>query len=155
MKTNPKKLTYTPLTAEDFYNQIDKWTESDEYTKCIDALEAMPEEYRDYRYTYTFARTLENYAIIGDNNEGTPRGEGDKALLRAIALLESVRDEGQDLAAWNMRMAYGYQYLHGKEQTAIIYAKRWAELEPDNENAMEVIEELEKEILNEIDGRLD
>ncbi len=146
MKTNPIKLTYTPLTAEDFYNQIDKWTESDEYTKCIEALEAVPEEYRDYRYTYTFARTLENYAIIGDNDEGTPQDKRSQALLRAIELLESVRDKGQDLAAWNMRMAYGYQYLHGKEQTAILYAKRWAELEPDNENAMEVIEELEKEI---------
>ncbi len=140
------ELTYTPLTAEDFYNQIDKWTESDEYTKCIEALEAVPEEYRDYRYTYTFARTLENYAIIGDNDEGTPQDKRSQALLRAIELLESVRDKGQDLAAWNMRMAYGYQYLHDQEQTAIIYAKRWAELEPDNENAMEVIEELEKEI---------
>ena len=39
----------------------------------------------------------------------------DKALLRAIEVLESVREEGQDKAEWNMRMAYGYQsvsYTH-------------------------------------------
>ena len=33
--------------------------------------------------------------------------------LRAIEVLESVREEGQDKAEWNMRMAYAYQYLHG------------------------------------------
>ena len=31
----------------------------------------------------------------------------------------SVREEGQDKAEWNMRMAYAYQYLHGQEEKAI------------------------------------
>lgn len=34
-------------------------------------------------------------------------------------MLESVREEGQDKAEWNMRMAYGYQYLYGQEEKAI------------------------------------
>ena len=41
-------------------------------------------------------------------------------------MLESVREEGQDKAEWNMRMAYGYQYLYGQEEKAIPYAQRWA-----------------------------
>lgn len=73
----------------------------------------------------THWRALENYAIIGDHDEDTPNYKGDKALLRAIEVLESVR-EGEDKAEWNMRMAYGYQYLHGQEQKAIPYAQRWA-----------------------------
>ena len=40
---------------------------------------------------------------------------------------ESVQEEGQDKAQWNMRMAYAYQYLYGQEEKAIPYAQRWAE----------------------------
>ena len=38
-----------------------------------------------------------------------------------------------------MRMAYGYQYLYGQEEKAIPYAQRWAELDPEDENAPAVI----------------
>ena len=64
-----------------------------------------------------------------------------QALLRAIEVLEAVREEGQDKAEWNMRMAYGYQYLYGQEEKAIPYAERWAELDPEDENAPAVIRE--------------
>ena len=50
----------------------------------------------------------------------SPNYKGDKALLRAIEVLESVREEGRDKAEWNMRMAYGYQYLHGQEEEATV-----------------------------------
>ena len=69
-------------------------------------MNAIPEEWWDYRIAYAMARALENYAIIGDHDEGTPNYKGDKALLRAIDVLESVREEGQNKAEWNMRMAY-------------------------------------------------
>ena len=101
-------------------------------TRCIQALNAIPEDWRNYRTAYALARALENYAIIGDHDEGTPRYKGDKALCRAIEVLESVREEGQDKAEWNMRMAYGYQYLYGQEEKAIPYAQRWAELDPED-----------------------
>ncbi len=60
--------------------------------------------------------------------------------------MESVREEGQDKSEWNMRMAYGYQYLYGQEAKAIPYAKRWAELDPEDENAPAVIRECKAEI---------
>ena len=87
---------------------------------------------RDYLSAYALARTLENYAIIGDYEEGTPRYMGETALLRAIEVLEAVRGEGQGKAEWNMRMAYAYQYLHGHEAKALPYARRWAELDPED-----------------------
>ena len=59
------------------------------------------------------ARALENYAVLGDHQEEPPYYKAEKALRRAIEVLESVREEGQDKAQWNMRMAYGYQYLYG------------------------------------------
>ncbi|MEQ2398161.1 immunity protein Imm33 domain-containing protein [Merdimmobilis hominis] len=139
-------IPYTPENAEAFYQQLEQWNDEDEYTRCIQALNAVPEDWRDYRFAYALARALENYAIIGDHDEGTPNYKGDKALLRAIEVLESVREEGRDKAQWNMRMAYAYQYLYGQEEKAIPYAQRWAELDPEDENAPAVIRECKAEI---------
>ena len=139
-------IPYTQQNAEAFFAQLEQWNDEDEYTRCIQALNAIPEDWRNYRTAYALARALENYAIIGDHDEGTPRYKGDKALYRAIEVLESVREEGQDKAQWNMRMAYGYQYLYGQEEKAIPYAQRWAELDPEDENAPAVIRECKEEI---------
>ena len=139
-------IPYTQQNAEAFFAQLEQWNDEDEYTRCIQALNAIPEDWRNYRTAYALARALENYAIIGDHDEGTPNYKGDKALRRAIEVLESVREEGQDKAEWNMRMAYGYQYLYGQEEKAIPYAQRWAELDPEDENAPAVIRECKAEI---------
>ena len=139
-------IPYTPQNEEEFFQQLEQWNDEDEYTRCIQALNAIPEDRRNYRIAYAMARALENYAIIGDHDEGTPNYKGDKALRRAIEVLESVREEGQDKAQWNMRMAYGYQYLYGQEEKAIPYAQRWAELDPEDEDATAVIQECQKEI---------
>ena len=139
-------IPYTQQNAEAFFAQLEQWNDEDEYTRCIQALNAIPEDWRNYRTAYALARALENYAIIGDHDEGTLKSKGDKALLRAIEVLESVREEGQDKAEWNMRMAYGYQYLHACEEKAIPYAQRWAELDPEDENAPAVIRECKAEI---------
>ena len=139
-------IPYTQQNTEAFFVQLEQWNDEDEYTRCIQALNAIPEDWRNYRTAYALARALENYAIIGDHDEGTLKSKGDKALLRAIEVLESVREEGQDKAEWNMRMAYGYQYLYGQEEKAIPYAQRWAELDPEDENAPAVIRECKAEI---------
>ena len=139
-------IPYTQQDAEAFFAQLEQWNDEDEYTRCIQALNAIPEDWRNYRTAYALARALENYAIIGDHDEGTLKFKGDKALQRAIEVLESVREEGQDKAEWNMRMAYGYQYLYGQEEQAIPYAQRWAELDPEDKDAPAVIQECQKEI---------
>ena len=139
-------IPYTPQNEEEFFQQLEQWNDEDEYTRCIQALNAIPENQRNYRTAFALARALENYAIIGDHDEGTPNYKGDKALHRAIEVLESVREEGQDKAPWNMRMAYAYQYLYGQEEKAIPYAQRWAELDPEDKDAPAVIQECQKEI---------
>ena len=146
-------IPYTQQNAEAFFAQLEQWNDEDEYTRCIQALNAIPENWRNYRTAYALARALENYAIIGDHDEGTLKSKGDKALLRAIEVLESVREEGQDKAEWNMRMAYGYQYLYGQEAKAIPYAQRWAELDPEDEDAPAVIRECKAEIRKRQRGR--
>ena len=45
-----------------------------------------------------------------------------------------------------MRMAYAYQYLTGQKEKAVAYAEKWAELDPEDNSAKEVIEECMEEI---------
>ena len=139
-------IPYTPQNEEAFFQQLEQCNDEDEYTRCIQALNAIPEDLRNYRIVYAMARALENYAVLGDHQEEPPYYKAEKALRRAIELLESVREEGQDKAQWNMRMAYGYQYLYHQEEKAIPYAQRWAELAPEDEDAPAVIQECQKEI---------
>ena len=141
-----RHIPYTPQNVEEFFAQIEQWNDEDEYTRCIQALNAIPEDWRNYRTAYAMARALENYAVLGDHHEEPPYYKAEKALLRAIELLELVREEGQDKAQWNMRMAYGYQYLYHQEEKAIPYAQRWAELDPEDEDAPAVIQACQEEI---------
>ena len=139
-------IPYTPENAEDFFRQLEQWNDEDEFTRCIQALNTIPEDWRNYRIAYAMARALENYAVLGDHQQEPPYYKAEKALLRAIEVLESVRKEGQDKAEWNMRMAYGYQYLNGQEEKAIPYAQRWAELDPEDKDAPAVIQACQEEI---------
>lgn len=139
-------IMYDPEDPEPFYEQISKWNEEDEYSRCIAVLGTIPEELRDYRSEYALVRALQNYAVIGDHDEGTPGYKADRALRHSLEILESIRDEGVDRAEWNMRMAYGHQYLDGEEDKAIPYAERWAELDPEDESAPAVIRECQEAV---------
>ena len=143
MKT---ELIYNKENREEFFAKIDELTEKDKHTECINALESIPAEERDYKISYQLARVLQNFAIVGDDDKGTEYEIGEEVLLKSLEILESVRKEGQNKAEWNMRMAYGYQYLTCQEEKAIPYAQRWAELDPEDKNALEVIKECQEEI---------
>ena len=131
---------------KEFFAYIEKLTDEDKYTECITALESIPMEERDYEVWYQLARAYQNFAIVGNDDKGTPSFIGDKFLLKSIDILNSVREEGKDKAEWNMRMAYAYQYLTHEEERAIPYALRWAELDPEEQNALEVVKECKEEI---------
>ena len=143
MKT---ELIYNKENREEFFAKIDELREKDKHTECINALESIPAEERDYEISYQLARALQNFALVGDDGMRTEYVIGYGVLLKSLEILESVRKEGQNKAEWNMRMAYGYQYLTCQEEKAIPYAQRWAELDPEDKNALEVIKECQEEI---------
>ena len=106
-------IPYTQQNAEEFFAQLEQWNDEDEYTRCIPGpgtpsrrtggTTAPPTPWHGrWRTTPSSGTTTRAPLTI----------KGDKALRRAIEVLESVREEGQDKAEWNMRMAYGYQYLY-------------------------------------------
>ena len=139
-------MKWNSENREEFFAYIEKLTDEDSYTECMTALESIPMEERDYQVWYQLARTYQYFAIFGNDDKGTPSFIGDKFLLKSIDILNSIREEGEDKAGWNMRMAYAYQYLAHEEEKAISYALRWAELNPENENALEVVKECKEEI---------
>ena len=139
-------MKWNSENREEFFAYIEKLTDEDTYTECMTALESIPMEERDYQVWYQLARTYQNFAIIGNDDKGTPSFIGDKYLLKSIDILNSVREEGKDKAEWNMRMAYAYQYLTHEEERAIPYALRWAELDPEDKDALLVVKECKEEI---------
>ena len=139
-------MKWNSENREEFFAYIEKLTDEDTYTECMTALESIPMEERDYQVWYQLARTYQNFAIVGNDDKGTPSFIGDKFLLKSIDILNSVREEGKDKAEWNMRMAYAYQYLTHEEERAIPYALRWAELDPEDKDALLVVKECQEEI---------
>ena len=139
-------MKWNSENREEFFAYIEKLTDEDTYTECIAALESIPREERDYQVRYQLARAYQNFAIVGNDDKGTPSFIGDKFLLKSIDILQSVREEGKDKAEWNMRMAYAYQYLTHEEERAIPYALRWAELDPEDKDALLVVKECQEEI---------
>lgn len=139
-------MKWNSENRKEFFAYIEKLIDEDTYTECMTALESIPMKERDYQVWYQFARAYQNFAIVGNDDKGTPSFIGDKFLLKSIDILNSVREEGKDKAEWNMRMAYAYQYLTHEEERAIPYALRWAELDPEEQNALEVVKECKEEI---------
>ena len=139
-------MKWNSENRKEFFAYIEKLTDEDKYTECITALERIPMEERDYEVWYQLARAYQNFAIVGNDDKGTPSFIGDKFLLKSIDILQSVREEGKDKAEWNMRMAYAYQYLTHEEERAIPYALRWAELDPEDKDALLVVKECQEEI---------
>ncbi len=140
-KKDPSTIAYDEDNKEAFFDKIEQWTENDKHLSCIYSLFSIPAEQRDYRINYLIARSLENYAIVGEGSAGTPANMAEEALTHAIRILLCDIEMGENRPEWNMRMAYGFRYLYGNEMKAIPYAKRWQELEPDNKEALNLIQE--------------
>ena len=49
--------------------QIEQWNDVDEFSRCIEAIEAIPEQERDYLLTVKLSRAYSNLAVLGDHGE--------------------------------------------------------------------------------------
>lgn len=94
-----------PAEKTKLLEQIEKWNDADEFSRCIEVIEAIPEQERDYLLTLNLSRAYSNLAVLGDHGALGENAEVDGDLLRhAIDLLESVRTEGENDPYWNSRM---------------------------------------------------
>lgn len=143
--SNPP-VTWQADNPDAFYEQIDKWNDADEFSRCIRALKSLPAKARDDRATIALARALENFAILGDHNQGTAPEVGEQAIRLALQVLEGMRESGQKQAAWHMRMAYAYEYL-AEYEVALTHAQQWQALAPTDANAPRLIQVCQTELI--------
>ena len=136
--------------------QIEKWNDADEFSRCIEAIEAIPEQERDYLLTVKLSRAYSNLAVLGDHGEHGTDSEVDGNLIQhAIRLLESVRTQGENDPYWNSRMGYSCLMAYSSAATAYEYAKRWLSLAPDDPDAQELVRDCEKYLEEENSLELD
>lgn len=138
--------------------QLGQWNSKDEYSRCIRAIEAIPEHERGYLLTVKLSRAYSNLAVLGDHREHGTDSEVDGNLIRhAIDLLEFVRTQGENDPYWNARMGYSCLMAYCSAATAYEYAKRWLTLAPDDPAAQKLVrdckEYLEEENTLEIDQK--
>ena len=145
-----------PAEKTKLLEQIEKWNDADEFSRCIEVIEAIPEQERDYLLTLNLSRAYSNLAVLGDHGALGENAEVDGDLLRhAIELLESVRSQGENDPYWNARMGYSCLMAYCSAATAYEYAKRWLTLAPKDPDAQKLVrdceEYLEEEKALEID----
>ena len=136
--------------------QLEQWNSKDEYSRCIRAIEAIPEHERGYLLTVKLSRAYSNLAVLGDHGVHGNDDEVDGALLwHAIELLESVHTQGENDPYWNSRMGYSCLMAYRSAATAYEYAKRWLTLASEDPDAQKLVrnceEYLEEEKALELD----
>ena len=120
--------------------QLEQWNEEDEYSRCIQAIEAIPARERGVK----LSRAYSNLAVLGDHSTHGEDDEVDGNLIRhAIELLESVRAQGEDDPYWNARMGYSCLMAYSSAATAYEYAKRWLALAPEDPDAQKLMRDCE------------
>ncbi len=137
-------IPYTRQNAEAFFRQLEQWNDADEYTRCIEAIEAIPKEQWDYQLTLLLGRAYSNLAVLGDHRERQGQDDDDvdqEVLVHALEIFESIREEGQRDPYWYSRMAYALYMAEGREAEALEYARKWLALDPENENAKQLVDD--------------
>ena len=136
--------------------QLEQWNSKDEYSRCIRAIEAIPEHERGYLLTVKLSRAYSNLAVLGDHGVHGNDDEVDGDLLwHAIELLESVHTQGENDPYWNSRMGYSGLMAYRSAATVYEYAKRWLTLALEDPDAQKLVrnceEYLEEEKALELD----
>ena len=82
--------------------QIERWNDADEFSRCIQAIEAVPETERDYLLTLKLSRAYSHLAVLGDHRIHGKDGKVDMTPL-----------SGTPLRCWNPSGPRGKQTLPG------------------------------------------
>lgn len=52
---------------DNLLEQLEQWNKNDEFSRCIEAIEAIPEKERGYKLTVLLGRAYSNLAVLGDH----------------------------------------------------------------------------------------
>ena len=66
---------------DNLLEQLEQWNKNDEFSRCIEAIEAIPEKERGYKLTVLLGRAYSNLAVLGDHKAHGDDDEVDKELI--------------------------------------------------------------------------
>ena len=90
---------------DNLLEQLEQWNKNDEFSRCIEAIEAIPEKERGYKLTVLLGRAYSNLAVLGDHKAHGDDDEVDKELIQhSIDILETVWKQGENDPYWNARI---------------------------------------------------
>ena len=82
---------------DNLLEQLEQWNKNDEFSRCIEAIEAIPEKERGYKLTVLLGRAYSNLAVLGDHKAHGDDDEADKELIQhSIDILETVWKQGEN-----------------------------------------------------------
>ena len=122
------------MNREELLQQVKDWNNENDHQQIVDAIEALPREEWGYELTSLLARAYNNLAMIGGKTANEQHG----LLEKAVSLLESVREAGQDDDRWHFRLGYALYYLDRTEE-ALTCFRRTHELAPEDSTALQFI----------------
>ena len=121
-KTPAELEEHLPPDVVQTLKVVDDLNDKEDYRGIIRMLEAEPDDMRHPALTHELARAY--------NNAG---GMGSPELLRAIRLLESVRDRYEDTHKWQFRMGYALYFLEREEEALPFFERAEAKLKGDQD----------------------
>lgn len=91
-------------------DKLNQLHQDDRHQEIVELIEKLPADERDFDVQNLYARALNNLDREAD----------------ALAVLESIREQGERDALWNFRMGYSLYYLHhlGREKEAAEYLRK-------------------------------
>ena len=122
------------MNREELLQQINIWDAENHHQEIINAIEALPQDEWDYALTGFLACAYNNLAMF----DSKTTKEQHEMLKKTVALLESVREEGQEDDRWHFRMGYALYYLD-RTAEALTCFRRVRELDPDDSDAVQFI----------------
>ncbi len=114
-------------------DQCEIWHQDEEHRRIIEAIESLPESEKTPELVCILARAYNN---LGGPDDHAP-------CLKAVELLESVRDSLGEDALWNYRLGYSY-WMMDREPEALPYLRKAALLDPDDGDYRELLESCER-----------
>ena len=75
---------------DNLLEQLEQWNKNDEFSRCIEDIEAIPEKERGYKLTVLLGRAYSNLAVLGDHKAHGDDDEVDKELIQHSILISHI-----------------------------------------------------------------
>ncbi len=123
---------------------IDGWMQNDEYERTIKTLEAMREAAKEPLPLPIVVRLAVAYNGLALYKYADESEERQRNLEKALEVLESERERGEEDPLWQSRMGFALYSFAGREDEAVKHFRAWLRLQPRNIEAAAMLEEAQR-----------